>query len=232
MRNKLTGGYPMRRRLSYANVVATLALVFAMSGGAIAANSYLINSTKQINPKVLKKLKGNSGKAGPSGANGGNGATGAIGPQGPGGKEGAPGKEGTPGKEGQKGEPGPFVSAVPSGKTITGGYGFFAKAGGFYGAYVSYPFPLPAEPTAAVFLEVGQTEATHCPGTATAPKAEPGYLCIYRGDAFNAKAGSVLIANNTGARNGKGDVNGFLVEGVPEAEGTVLDEGTWAYQVP
>jgi cytoskeletal protein RodZ len=46
----------MRRRLNYANVTATLALFFAMSGGALAAKHYLINSTKQINPKVLKAL--------------------------------------------------------------------------------------------------------------------------------------------------------------------------------
>jgi Collagen triple helix repeat (20 copies) len=89
----------MRRRLSYANVTATLALVFAMSGGAMAANSYLINSTKQISPKVLKKL---TGKAGKTGANGAAGTTGATGPQG---KEGQPGKEGTPGTEGHPGAP-------------------------------------------------------------------------------------------------------------------------------
>lgn len=46
----------MRRHLSYANVVATLALVFAMSGGALAAKHYLVNSTKQFNPKVLKSF--------------------------------------------------------------------------------------------------------------------------------------------------------------------------------
>jgi hypothetical protein len=56
----------IRRHLNYANVVATLALLFAMSGGALAASHYLINSTTQINPKVLKKLKGRSGQA-PSG---------------------------------------------------------------------------------------------------------------------------------------------------------------------
>jgi hypothetical protein len=54
----------LRRHLNYANVVATFALLFAMSGGALAANHYLVNSTKQINPKVLKKLKGNAGKVG------------------------------------------------------------------------------------------------------------------------------------------------------------------------
>jgi hypothetical protein len=47
---------PLRRHLSYANVTATLALVFAMSGGALAAKHYLLTSTKQISPKVLKQL--------------------------------------------------------------------------------------------------------------------------------------------------------------------------------
>jgi hypothetical protein len=46
----------MRRHLTYANVTATLALVLAMSGGALAAKHYVINSTTEINPKVLKSL--------------------------------------------------------------------------------------------------------------------------------------------------------------------------------
>ena len=87
-----------RTHLTYANVTATLALVFAMSGGALAAKHYLINSTKQISPKVLKALKGKTGK------------TGATGKQGPAGKDGAPGatgNEGQHGAEGIKGERGP-----------------------------------------------------------------------------------------------------------------------------
>ncbi len=77
----------MRKRITYANVTATLALVFAMSGGAMAANHYLINSTKQISPKVLKKLKGNTGKTGATGATGATGSTGATGPEGKAGKD-------------------------------------------------------------------------------------------------------------------------------------------------
>src|ERR1700712_1050053 len=46
----------MRRHLSYANVTATLALVFAMSGGALAAKHYLVTKTNQISPKVLKSF--------------------------------------------------------------------------------------------------------------------------------------------------------------------------------
>jgi hypothetical protein len=79
------------RHLSYANVVATLALLFAMSGGALAAKHYLINSTKQINPKVLKRLKGNTGRTGRQGQAG---AQGLVGAQGPGGPQGPLGKEG------------------------------------------------------------------------------------------------------------------------------------------
>jgi hypothetical protein len=81
----------MRKYLSYANVVSSLALVFAMGGGAIAANHYLISSTKQISPAVLKKLKGATGK---TGARGSIGAPGPAGPGGPAGKDGARGNPG------------------------------------------------------------------------------------------------------------------------------------------
>ena len=70
----------IRRHLSYANVVATMALVFAMGGSAIAAKHYLINSTKQIKPSVLKQLKGSTGAKGATGAAG---LQGKEGPQGP-----------------------------------------------------------------------------------------------------------------------------------------------------
>ena len=86
---------PIRRHLTYANVVATLALVFAMSGGALAAQHYLVNSTKQINPKVLKKLKGGTGKVGPAGPQG---PVGVAGPSGPAGGTGPNGSQGVPGQ--------------------------------------------------------------------------------------------------------------------------------------
>lgn len=91
----------IRRRLTFANVALTLALVFAMTGGAFAASKYLITSTKQISPKVLKSLKGASGKNGVAGPAGGAGAGGAQGPAGPAGPQG-PG--GAPGGEGENGE--------------------------------------------------------------------------------------------------------------------------------
>jgi hypothetical protein len=90
----------VRTHLSPATAIATLALVFAMSGGAYAAQRYLITSSKQISPKVLKSLKGANGKAGPAGPAGPAGAAGpagvgAAGPQGPAGPAGPAGANGT-----------------------------------------------------------------------------------------------------------------------------------------
>jgi hypothetical protein len=100
----------MRRHLNYANVVATFALVFAMSGGALAAKHYLINSTKQINPKILKALKGNAGKPGPAGT------PGAAGKEGPAGKEGAKGNQGL---EGPRGPSDAYEASSPESTSVT-----------------------------------------------------------------------------------------------------------------
>ncbi|HWY17232.1 MAG TPA: hypothetical protein VNY27_00830 [Solirubrobacteraceae bacterium] len=105
----LTG---IRRHLTYTNIIVTLALVFAMSGGAYAAGHYLITSTKQISPKVLKALKGANGKAG---------AAGLAGPAGAQGTQGAPGPQGAAGAKGENGANG---SAGTNGESVT-----VAKAG-------------------------------------------------------------------------------------------------------
>jgi hypothetical protein len=75
-------------RPSPATVVATLALFLALGGTAAAARHYLITSTRQIKPGVLKALHGASGPRGPAGASGPPGAPGAPGPQGPRGEAG------------------------------------------------------------------------------------------------------------------------------------------------
>lgn len=70
------------RHVTYANVVATLALILALSGTAMAAKHYLITSTRQIQPSVLKQLRGATGPRGPSGPGGPEGPAGAPGPAG------------------------------------------------------------------------------------------------------------------------------------------------------
>jgi hypothetical protein len=115
----------LRRRLTYANVAATLALFFAMTGGALAAGHYLITSTKQIKPSVLKSLAGKAGPAGPAGpagAAGAKGETGATGTTGTGapGVEGKEGKEGPKGKEGHEGKEG-LPGVIHPGETLVPG---------------------------------------------------------------------------------------------------------------
>jgi hypothetical protein len=95
------------RKPSPTGMVAVLALFFALAGTAIATSRYLITSTSQIKPSVLKKLKGDAGEAGKNGA---------VGPQGAQGKEGLQGKEGSQGKEGLQGKEGPQGNEGPKGQ--------------------------------------------------------------------------------------------------------------------
>jgi hypothetical protein len=81
---------PSRKRVSYAGVVATLALVLAVGGGtAWAAHHYLITSTSQIKPNVRNALRGNRGYRGYRGYTGRNGTNGTNGAKGATGEAGA-----------------------------------------------------------------------------------------------------------------------------------------------
>src|SRR5437763_1335294 len=138
----------MRKPFSYANITATLALFFAMSGGALAAKHYLISSTNQISPKVLKRLKGNTGKPGHAGKEGPPGKEGATGKEGLAGKEGIegrPGKQGPEGALGKEGKEGAYPTVLASGQTESGDWGGGFTAGGKaeYRTVTSFPIPLP-----------------------------------------------------------------------------------------
>ncbi len=99
----------IRKRLTYANVIATAALFLALGGAAVAATQLPRNSvgTGQLKPeavtagkiarKARNQLRGNQGPQGPKGATGktgaagkagARGATGATGPRGPQGEAG------------------------------------------------------------------------------------------------------------------------------------------------
>lgn len=102
----------LRRHLTYANVVASLALFLALGGAAFAATQLPRNSvgTGQLKPeavtagKIAKKtraqLKGEPGPAGPQGKTGKTGAKGATGPKGATGATGARGATGAAGTDG------------------------------------------------------------------------------------------------------------------------------------
>lgn len=191
MLNHRRGGLLARLRHSYPSVAATAALLFSMGGVALAAHHYLITSTHQISPNVLRALRGRGAHGGPTGAQGVTGAQGATGPQGAGGPQGATGPQGaggpqgTPGPQGATGQNLTAETTLPSGQSESGG---FAAAGGwdpgsagyygYIGTGITYTQPLATaiEPSHIIDVQKPATSAPHCPGVG---RAERGYLCLY-----------------------------------------------------
>ncbi|HWX40512.1 MAG TPA: hypothetical protein VN345_05120 [Blastocatellia bacterium] len=231
----------IRKRMTYGNVAVTLALVFAMTGGAYAASKgIIITSTKQISKNVLKELKkpGPAGPEGKAGAPGANGKDGAPGGQGEKGALGPEGKQGPSGTTGPEGSPWTVGSKLPSGKSETGTWAYRgSKENGAVGsASISFTLPVKPTPPAIEFVYAGKT-GTHCVGTAELPTAPAGYLCVY--DAFEekpfAKPGSAeFIGSNNGetfSGTGAGSEGALLNFETVNIGTSVLPyavaEGTW-----
>lgn len=280
----------LRRNFNASTIIAIVALVFAMTGGAYAAKHYLITSTKQISPKVLKALKG---KAGPRGAAGSAGPAGPQGPAGAAGKNGTSGKDGTNGTNGAPGEAAKveaiaktssecnkeggvkvsnangsgtacngktgFTEYLPEGKTERGVWSLSqtTKGGEVYTSSVSFPIALEAAPVKHYLREDGkeaiwnattgkaeEVTSTACTGSAAAPTATPGNLCVYAAaEEDTYKEYSVPLPDpcflDHQAPAGKGclynaassDVVspfGFGITTISESEGALNVFGTWA----
>jgi Collagen triple helix repeat (20 copies) len=156
-------------------MVAILALVLAMVGGAWAAAGLTGKQKKEVT-KIAKKYAGKPGPAGPQGLPGPQGAPGAPG------TNGTNGQDGAPGAEGPEGPPGPLIETLESGQSETGFWNYFNPGAGSELINISYPFRLeaPIGTASIVVLEVGEEETSECPGTLEEPKAAPGVLCLYQ----------------------------------------------------
>jgi hypothetical protein len=202
-----------------ANLVAWLALFVAMGGTSLAASHYVITSTKQIKPSVLKKLKARRGASGPRGLSG---------------LQGAPGVPGAKGSDGSQGGSGPAglsaVSTLPPGQSESGEYSALGGAKGLVSEAVTFPVPL--APNAfgeginyknVVYLKPKEVDG-QCPAVG---HAAVGFLCIY----------STLAEGLTGPRvenyeryeggvgSGAGRF-GFVLEWLRAGE-TGFDQGSW-----
>jgi hypothetical protein len=242
-------------RVTYANITATLALVFGTSGGALAATHYLLNSTKQINPKVLKALKGQAGAAGPKGVGG------MLGAQGPEGKAGVNGTNGVGvtsrefegaagnctvggsefmaangttfacnGRNGKEPKEPPreesWPSTLPSGKTETGTWGFVSDAEGL--TRVPLSFPVPTDEPLEPTLGKGPVELLE--PLATDPDC-PGSV-----DKPKAEPGFICVYSEEleDPLSGQGPVRTSGVVLIFKSNSTApkIDEGTWAMTAP
>jgi hypothetical protein len=212
-------------RFGIPGVISVVALVFALTGTAFAAK-YIITSTSQIKPSVLKSLKGARGAKGETGAQGAKGDPGEKGAKGDQGLEGKEGKEGPEGKQGAEGEPGApgkdgktgFTETLPSGKTETGVWDVKTLEPSLQDASFSYAIPLEEAAATIKVVQEGATEVEGCPGAEPTPSAEPGFLCIYVVQTSLATVnGFVSLHSSSGA-----------ILGFPLLEEESFARGVWA----
>ena len=124
-------------------------------------------------------------------------------------------------------------SELPSGKTLTGVFqatdALPRKAKSFAEATISFTFPLAASPSVEV-IQAGGSASEHCPGSAEAPSAAPGYLCLYTMSS-TGPVGTYSPATEApgAARNGAVAFTELECEEVPCNARLV---GTWAVTAP
>ncbi len=182
------------RSLSYANVMATVAVFLALGGGAFAATSGLMAkdgtihgcvSTRSHVLTVLKpgkrcgrghvalafNAKGVPGAAGPAGATGPAGPTGPTGAQGPKGNAGDSGRPGTNGTNGTNGKNAEslFVSTLEAG-TIVNSSGSVSVSHNAAGSYI-VTFPQDVSKCVPE-VSIGNTSGNTLPGALAAARAD------------------------------------------------------------
>ena len=227
-------------------IVAVVALVAALGGGAYAAsglNGKQKKEVKKFSKKFSKQFSkkfaktGPTGPAGPAGANGANGAKGANGTNGEKGAAGANGTNGTFSTE-----------PLPKGETLTGVWGvnvYGVSAGSSENVLaISYPIQVSPAPTTLLFIFVGEGAFTYnpitgapgpamgppeyeafCPGSIAEPEAEEGALCLYREEFSNA---TIDFGAPTGRLASPDPVSGATVPITNEIGGDGYLAGSWA----
>ena len=238
----------IHNRLSIAAIIAVVALAISIpavsfsqgegdhSKAAVAAKNS--KPTGPRGPRGLKGVKGNRGPLGPVGPAGPKGDPGATGAQGPAGAKGDPGATGAQGPAGAKGDPGetgaqgpagPITGTLPAGVTLRGTIAISGRAvgaGEFIRQAISFGFTLAAEPVPH-YIDIGDVVPPGCTGTAAAPGADSGHLCIF-------EAGSVGSPTTPGAGNPVTGVPnttstfGASVSAISTAAGPFGIRGSWA----
>ena len=176
-------------------VIAIVALIAALSGGAYAASGGLTGKQKKEVEKFAKNLAGKPGANGTNGTNGTSGGKGDTGANGPQGAQGAQGPQGAQGKQGIQGLPGEdgktgFTEFLPKGEEEKGIWTAFATSFEekeiFPTALGSISFSIPlnpaAVPTSSAFVftseateneQFGKNETTGEPCVVGEAECEP-----------------------------------------------------------
>lgn len=238
-------------------VIAVVALLVALTGGALAASGKLTKQQVKEVKKIAKSYQGTGPK----------GATGPQGPQGPAGSPGSEGKQGSAGSPGKSvvvseiplgsepecnGNGGAFVeeegaasgievcngeagspwapeNSLPPNATETGAWAMTGTTADSAGVRVPISFPVQLAAGHAlteehVHIVEAPTEA--CPGTAAAPSAEPGELCVYVSNLGVIETEFLAIDKVTAEESGANRTGAMLVFKAPT--GNASASGTFA----
>jgi hypothetical protein len=212
----------LRKRLTYANVMSSIAVFLVVAGGTAFAASQLGKEsvgTKQLKKEAVSLAKINAAAK--------KSLKGATGPQGPAGAAGAKGEKGDKGEKGERGEPGPAVQVLPSGQTATGVWAVSAANGGLAMTAINF-VPKLQQPVLRA-NEVYETEghtSVKCPGVG---QAQPGILCVYAGWENAVTFAGFLTPSKTSGEDAETAGVAFYLNST-ESQGNA--RGTWAYTAP
>lgn len=210
-----------------AMLIALAALVVASTGSAVAATVITSRQIKNgtirlvdISPKARKALR----SAGPRGLAGPAGSPGVSGVAGPAGAAGAAGRS--------------ALEALHSGETVRGVWGMSSDAAavstGTVGVAFPIPTPTPVDSAHVVVAGNDNGPGGGCSGSAAAPVAAPGFVCIYFARAAGTSSaggfGGLQTSLADNAATGDGSTHGFVIS----VSGTAVWQasGTWAYTAP
>ena len=223
-----------RPRITYSNVIATLALFLALGGAAYAATKLPKNSvgSKQLKPNAVTTAKIKNGAVTgakvdvsslgtvPNAAQASHAANAA--------NANHAGSADDSARLGGVAASGYVPQTARPGETLTGQLSEHAPPGEeFWLAGDSYRSPLPASaptPNLVVLLE-GENSAPGCPGIG---QADPGMLCVYIYNQANIEA-----ADSSGNSSDSNRRFGFSLDVFPDnltEEAWII--ASWAYQVP
>ena len=161
----------IRTKLTYANVVATLALFLVLAGGSALAATQMLPKNS-VGPKQLRKGSVTPTKIAKSTRKALAGSTGPQGPAGP---------------SGPQGPAGPAGGVLPAGVTLRGSVAAGQLDGEKFqnhGVRTSVSFGgylLSARPVVNI-VGPGRPAPAACPGSPNEPQAQPGNLCVYLAD--------------------------------------------------
>ena len=210
-----------RPRITYANVMATVAVFIALGGGAYAVSSLPKNS---VGTKQLRNGAVTTGKLHARAVTGAKVKSSTLGTV-------PTAVRALNADQATKARAAASPGTLAGGKTEVGDWeveGFADAASETFAVdAVSFPFPLHSAPT----VSYATAPTTACPGSGPHPSATRGHLCVYENFRHNVSAVNVFQTAGPNGPNAA-DAIGFAVLATSTSAGRGYAWGSWAVEAP